>query len=220
MRARLFGAGVAAVLVPVAPAAAVTMISQTLVVNAAPTGAPQTLGFQQFDGALGQLLSVTLEFDGGFAAQGTLRNPAAAPSSRSYTLTRGVSVGITGGGFSLSTPMGTGSQAISVPAQTTIPLAFAASGVNSQTLSTGLQGFVGPGQVFLSYLGTSLFSATGNGQLNLASATSANVRLLYAYEPAGGVPEPASWALLIAGFGLVGTAARRRRLASIAARMT
>ncbi len=28
----------------------------------------------------------------------------------------------------------------------------------------------------------------------------------------GGVPEPASWAMLITGFGLVGTAARRRRL--------
>ena len=33
--------------------------------------------------------------------------------------------------------------------------------------------------------------------------------------PQGGVvPEPASWAMLIAGFGLVGAAARRRRLAA------
>jgi hypothetical protein len=29
--------------------------------------------------------------------------------------------------------------------------------------------------------------------------------------PVGGVPEPASWAMLIAGFGLAGTAMRRRR---------
>ena len=32
--------------------------------------------------------------------------------------------------------------------------------------------------------------------------------------PVGGVPEPSSWAMLIAGFGLTGVAARRRRLAS------
>ena len=32
-----------------------------------------------------------------------------------------------------------------------------------------------------------------------------------------GTPEPASWAMLIAGFGLVGAAARRRRIATIAA---
>ena len=29
----------------------------------------------------------------------------------------------------------------------------------------------------------------------------------------GAVPEPASWAMLIAGFGLVGVAARRRKIA-------
>lgn len=34
-----------------------------------------------------------------------------------------------------------------------------------------------------------------------------------AIDPTGGVvPEPASWAMLLAGFGLVGTAARRRRV--------
>ncbi len=32
--------------------------------------------------------------------------------------------------------------------------------------------------------------------------------------PVGGIPEPASWALLIAGFGLTGAAMRRRRVAA------
>lgn len=35
--------------------------------------------------------------------------------------------------------------------------------------------------------------------------------------PAAGVPEPTTWAMLIAGFGLVGAAARRRRSAVAAA---
>jgi uncharacterized repeat protein (TIGR03803 family) len=35
--------------------------------------------------------------------------------------------------------------------------------------------------------------------------------------PVGGVPEPASWAMLIAGFGLTGAAMRRRRSAAVAA---
>lgn len=35
--------------------------------------------------------------------------------------------------------------------------------------------------------------------------------------PVGGVPEPGTWALLIAGFGLVGAAARRRRDVAVSA---
>lgn len=35
--------------------------------------------------------------------------------------------------------------------------------------------------------------------------------------PAPGVPEPASWAMLVAGFGLVGASARRRRAAVVTA---
>ena len=34
---------------------------------------------------------------------------------------------------------------------------------------------------------------------------------------AGAVPEPATWEMLIAGFGLVGAAARRRRAGSVPA---
>lgn len=36
-------------------------------------------------------------------------------------------------------------------------------------------------------------------------------------DPVGEIPEPSTWAMLIAGFGLVGAAARRRRLARAAA---
>lgn len=39
---------------------------------------------------------------------------------------------------------------------------------------------------------------------------------LVPYGQAGAVPEPATWAMLIAGFGLVGAAARRRKAAALA----
>jgi hypothetical protein len=55
---------------------------------------------------------------------------------------------------------------------------------------------------------------------NLAGSgnpTGLRVEILGSAVTAAGVPEPASWALLIAGFGLIGAMARRRRLARVAA---
>jgi hypothetical protein len=53
----------------------------------------------------------------------------------------------------------------------------------------------------------SLPSAYLNGGGNAA-----NFQVNYSPNLVGGVPEPASWAMLIAGFGLIGAVARRRRL--------
>ena len=47
-----------------------------------------------------------------------------------------------------------------------------------------------------------------------------NGTLTITYEPTsipGGVPEPATWGLMIAGFGLVGMAARRRKVDRVSA---
>jgi hypothetical protein len=45
------------------------------------------------------------------------------------------------------------------------------------------------------------------------SAHSTPYSYVVEWSAAAGVPEPASWAMLIAGFGLVGAAMRRRALA-------
>ena len=47
-------------------------------------------------------------------------------------------------------------------------------------------------------------------------ATNGTGQAVFSYNGAGVVPEPASWAMLIAGFGLVGAAARRRRAVTAA----
>jgi hypothetical protein len=58
---------------------------------------------------------------------------------------------------------------------------------------------------------------TGIFSLNQGSPTGPDVRLTIADVPNGGgvIPEPATWAMLIAGFGLVGSTLRRRRTATV-----
>jgi hypothetical protein len=52
---------------------------------------------------------------------------------------------------------------------------------------------------------TLIYGLRFEGSYILATGTADGV------PPTGGVPEPATWAMLITGFGLVGYAARRRR---------
>lgn len=65
--------------------------------------------------------------------------------------------------------------------------------------------------------GTEIYGMRFGGSFIVATETPAG-QFTPPQEPVQGVPEPASWALLIAGFGLVGLAARRRP--STAARRT
>jgi hypothetical protein len=78
---------------------------------------------------------------------------------------------------------------------------------------TNLSGYIGTGDVIGS-LDVSVGVTSGTYAYSFVSAynvTNANAFITYTYNPAGGVPEPASWAMLITGFGLTGLAARRRR---------
>jgi hypothetical protein len=65
----------------------------------------------------------------------------------------------------------------------------------------------------LSFTGSSIlivFDTVGSGQFNFGGDGG---QAIFAYN-SGAVPEPASWAMMIAGFGLVGAAMRRRALAA------
>jgi hypothetical protein len=64
---------------------------------------------------------------------------------------------------------------------------------------------------------TSFAASSGflNG-VNTLEFTVRNLRVEFQQSSVTAVPEPASWAMLIAGFGLVGAAARRRRVAGLA----
>jgi hypothetical protein len=211
----LASAAVAALLVAVAaPAGAVTVISQSFTVAPVATGTTVPISFAQFDPALGILQSVTLMFTGSYTANGTIRNPAAAPLTRTYSVTTGVLASIDGAGFDLDVPLGGGAVSVTIPRQTTIPASFSGTGTGNALLVSGLGGFLGTGSVVLNLIGTSLFASTGNAQLNLSPQFGGDVRLDYGYLPTAAIPEPQTWALLIAGFGLVGIGLRRRAVAA------
>ena len=102
-------------------------------------------------------------------------------------------------------------------AQAAFPLGFDPSAYNSYRLSvgSGLQSFSINGTSIYSNQAivpgsadpSTIFFGDGTGFAN----ASANIRsVVFTFPGAGGVPEPASWALMIAGFGLVGSAMRRR----------
>ena len=87
---------------------------------------------------------------------------------------------------------------------------FGDDSFTTATLNNPSQGFTGWFSV------THTFTATSTSQLlSFLSIGTPNgmppVALLDSVSLQGSVPEPASWAMFIAGFGLIGSAARRRR---------
>ena len=61
------------------------------------------------------------------------------------------------------------------------------------------------------------FTAQGNERISGLRLTSTGVAFEFDDFAAANVPEPSTWAMLIAGFGFVGAAARRRRMTTVTA---
>lgn len=77
-------------------------------------------------------------------------------------------------------------------------------------VNTAANGPNGRSVFFISTPGIAFFSLTGSDTFGVAQISINPASL-------GGVPEPTSWAMLIAGFGLVGATLRRRRSVAVAA---
>lgn len=79
---------------------------------------------------------------------------------------------------------------------------------------SGADGITGTGSI--SANGQNFFSATGNFDTVTINTTSQladvrQIRITAIATPVGAVPEPATWAMMLAGFGVAGVAMRRRR---------
>lgn len=90
---------------------------------------------------------------------------------------------------------------------------------NTATLTSAadLALFTGTGTVAAPVTGVGNSSGSGAGNLDTQFRTQASATGSIEYTFAPGVPEPASWALMIAGFCMVGIAARRRKPGSLTA---
>jgi hypothetical protein len=169
---------------------------------------PGSQALDLFNPALGTLLSVKGEFTGSEVI--SFNTNLTAPTLVNYTGKGFYSVYVGPLYFDFQA-MGAGSVNVgSGPAQITL------SGGTSQTRTTPfeLALFTGVGTI-------GAFPTTDPAMITLSSglvtdqslvAKLTSFKITYTYDPVSSpVPEPASWAMMITGFGMAGAAIRRRR---------
>jgi hypothetical protein len=146
-------------------------------------------------------------------ASGTVTN-SSIKVPRNYLLSTGAIAGLTGTGFNFMQGLGIGFDVIHVPKHSSVGLSYDSTDSDSHTLTSNLGAFIGTGSLAYNFVSTSLFSMIGfDGTLALNPLIGGSAQLTYDYTPnaAGAVPEPASWAMMMLGFGAIGGAMRRRR---------
>lgn len=175
---------------------------------------PGSISFAQFDSHLGTLTSVQFQLFSTLHGSITLKNTAASPALVNY--------GVKAGADLVATLAGQ-----SVTADNWIAPAISLSGGQSKTLivdpvttyqsltfslPSDLSGFIGNGTVSAGLSAESLQKLTAGGSASLGTNLTVDGYALvtYTYEVAA-VPEPETYAMLLAGLGLVGAIARRRR---------
>jgi hypothetical protein len=181
---------------------------------------PDVLEFAKFDGSLGTLFSVFITGTGSINSSVTVTNLAATPSSGSvnaasqftfeapdatslvvFTAFTNSQTYSLGPGQSTTFNGMTGSSGGSATITDPNILAFF-TGSAGQTINVGVKTFT---QTFLANTG-------GNTAASQVTVANANGTITYNYQPAGDVPEPGTWAMLV-GAGTVGARLflRRRR---------
>jgi hypothetical protein len=191
-----------------APANAATIIQNASIASSSPT--LSTINFGKFDASLGVLNSVTLTFSSILDATGSITNHSLF-LPRNYLLSTGGLAALAGNGFNFVQGLGIGLDLVHVGRNSSVGLNYSDSDSDSQTLTSNLNAFIGSGSVPFTFVSTNLFAMVGvNGSLSVNPLISAEAQISYDYTP-GPVPEPASWAMMVIGFGVLGGAMRRRR---------
>ena len=224
MKAYITGAALAAALCMSSAAHAVTFITQTLNFNLGFSsatnpggGGSQTLSYNLFNGSPDKLLGVTILWTPSFSGSIT----GNVNSGNRPTIT-----GRLGSTLTLSSPTSAFTTISNPIATNTITRTGVASGAFTLTpLTTTLAptsiigdtaDFLGSGtaSVTMTLANITRTTTTSGGSVNFASHSgNAGGTYTIIYEV---LPDPGTWATMILGFGMVGTAMRRRRKSAIA----
>ena len=224
-KTKLAAAGFAAALSMAAgSASAATVMFTSNVISLQPTNFDSTLFLPQFDSSLGTLQSVSVTLFGNLMGTVQAESLDASPSTINTNLSSILTLSRPAGGgvIVITTPLaansfnasafdGTidfaGTSGITYPGLTAM--------ANNTTLLTALADlalFTGLGTVNadLSAVGASSANGAGNIVTQFNTQAGAYAEVTYTYATPG-IPEPATWAFMIMGFGAAGSIVRRRR---------
>lgn len=172
-----------------------------------------------FDSNLGTLLSVQIYYDFSIDSSGTVTNNTSGAAdfeiSEKSTATLGFSNAYTGSGTLKPETddvdfddLAVGATGIFNPGVADIDHTITLSGA---TLSQFLQD-KNLGVTFNTVTKTTQSAVGGNADTSITTHGSGVVRVTYTYDAIEApVPEPASWALMLGGFGMLGATMRRRK---------
>lgn len=174
-----------------------------------------SLSFAQFDAHLGTLTSVQFELFSTLSGSIDLKNKSTSTSSVDYTVRTGADLMATLAGQSVTTGNWV-TPSFSLVGGATVHRDISPV-TNSQTLTfslpSDLSAFIGTGNVSasLSAVSNQKLTAGGNAKLGTDVAVDGYAIVTYTYEAAAPVPEPETYAMLLAGLGLVGGIAAKRK---------
>lgn len=189
------------------PASSATIVQTLSLSNIANFGS-----FAKFNPGLGQLNFVQIHQYLGTSASFTFSGEPSIVSIEAYSNPYTEF----GGGSSYSGlreyPTGFAIDSVATSGET---LKTFVAGVNDVSSFVG----IGPRQVIFigSPTGIELSFITGSGSIDVNPRQFASVEMVITYDYVEGVPEPASWAMMIVGFGLAGAMLRRQRPSSMGA---
>jgi len=204
-----------------APATSKLVLDTNVINNIKKTSG--VLDFTQFNASSGTLLSVQVELFSDLSNKFSVENRGR--SEVTFTLDSASSVSLTSSVFSLATLTnnyhstltkgafdltddyaGTSGQVL-----TLLPQHQGVSAVFTDAAT--LAAFTGSGKVSADVFGTGSATVTASGNTHSAATSSYSAYGTVTYTFAPPVPEPETYAMLLAGLGLVGFAARRRKSA-------